>query len=330
MVNSNKLLTFTVALLCLVTIQPPLSMAGEKLVIGHSLSVTATLTIIAKTQGYYVKEGLDVELRNMRSGTVGVAAMLADEIDVSESPVFSLVANGFKRNDYRIFTTTAVYGNDNQVVARKDRGINSVRDLKKKKVGTLKGGLPHYVLGLMLTKAGLAQKDVTIVLDEADNLSARLKSGELDAVCLYGGWIDMLKQSMGENAVIIGDKNLLRVTGVQAAKREKLEKNPALFTKLLKAYIRAEEFVKKNPDLALKIVVDELKMDLTQAKAIWKPNLVHIGLDQSLVVDMENIARWQIESGLQNGQNIPNYLNFINFTLLEKINPARVTIEHAR
>src|SRR5512135_393452 len=72
---------------------PVTARAGERLVIGVSPSLTATLSVIAEKQGFFIQEGLDVELKNVKAGNFGVVAMLNDEIDVSESAIFSLVSN---------------------------------------------------------------------------------------------------------------------------------------------------------------------------------------------------------------------------------------------
>jgi len=307
---------------------PASARTGGRLVIGVSPSLTATLSVIAEKQGFFIREGLDVELRNVKAGNFGVVAMLNDEIDVSESAIFSLVSNSFIRRDFKIITTVGVTGNDNMVIARGDRGIRKVQDLKGKKVGVLKGGFPQYVLDLMLLNAGLTSKDLRIIFEEPDALVRLVSAGELDAICCYGGWIDKTKQTLKNNFVIFHDEYIVRVTAVQAAKKAKIDRNPDKFSRLLKAYILAEDYVKKNPDQALKTTVDYFKMDLQSAKKLWKPNLCHVALDQSLIKDLENVARWQVDSGMRNTSKIPNYLDFIQFNILEGIDAKRITIVH--
>lgn len=304
------------------------ALAGERLVIGISPSLTATLNVIAEKQGFFIKEGLEVELRNMKAGNFGVVAMLNDEIDISESAIFSLVSNSFSRKDFRIISTVGVTGNDNMVIARGDRGIRKMQDLRGKKVGVLKGGFPQYVLDLMLMNAGLTSKDIRIVFEEPETLVSLVAAGKLDAICCFGGWIDKTKQALKDNYILFHDEYIVRVASVQAAKSARIDRNPEVFTRLLRAYIMAEEYVKKNPDSALKTTVEYFKLDMQNAKKLWKPNLCHVALDQSLIKDLENVARWQVDSGMQKTSRIPNYLDFIQFKMLEKIDPKRITIIH--
>ena len=302
--------------------------AGERVVIGISPSLTAALNIIANQQGYFSQQGVDAEIRVIDSGGQAVAMMLNDEIDISESTIFSLVSNSFNRRDFKIYTQVSISGNDNMIVARKDKGIQKITDLKGKRVGVSKGGFPHYVLDLMLLNAGVDSKTIHLIVGEIDRLYQMLSSGELDAACLFGGWIDKATADLKENAVLFHDEELVRVTVVHAAKTRTFERSPELFSRILKAYVKAEEYVKKNPAAALKTVVEYLKLDMRNAQKVWKPKMFHVALEQSLIKDMENMAQWQIDTGLQTSPTIPNYLDFIHFRNLTEVDSKRVTITH--
>jgi sulfonate transport system substrate-binding protein len=302
--------------------------AADRVTIGISPSLTATLNVIAKQQGYFSQMGVDVDLRTIESGSKAVVMMLNDEIDISESSIYALVVNSFKRKDFKIYSQVSISGNDNMIVARKDRGIKKITDLKGKKVGVLKGAFPQYVLDLMLLNAGLDSKKIQLVMEENDRLYKMLSSGELDAVCFYGGWADKATNILKNNAVLFHDEKLVRVTVVHAGKTKTFERNPAMFSRILKAYMMAEEYVKKNPDAAMKAVVEYLKLDMKNAKEVWKPKMVHVALEQSLIKDMENLAQWQIDTGLQSGGKIPNFLDYIYFKSLTAAEPKRITITH--
>jgi NitT/TauT family transport system substrate-binding protein len=302
--------------------------AEERMTIGISPSLTATLNVVAEKMGFFAKEGLKVELRNVGAGNFAVALMLRGEIDVSESTVFALVANSFTRNDFRIFATTAVSGNDNSIVARKNRGIREVRDLKGRTIGVLASGFPEYVLDLMLLKAGLTSSEVRIVKDEPEKLERLFIEGKLDAVCCFGAWVDRIRSAVPDDNLVFHDDRLVRVAATLAARRAKLDLDPEAFQKLLRAHVLAEEFVAKNPDRALETVVEYFGLDPIAAREAWKPNLFHVRLDQSMIRDMENMVQWQIDTGRQKAVAIPDILDFFDFGPLEKLDPKRVTIIH--
>jgi ABC-type nitrate/sulfonate/bicarbonate transport system substrate-binding protein len=143
--------------------------AAEHVVIGIAPSLTATLNIISKQQGYFSQQGINADVRVIESGSKAVEMMLNDEIDISESTIFALVSNSFHRKDFRIYTQVSISGNDNMIIARKDKGIREMTDLKGKRVRTLKGGFPHYVLDLMLLDAGIDSKTIHLVFESSDS-----------------------------------------------------------------------------------------------------------------------------------------------------------------
>lgn len=324
----RNVLTQCILFFLLLSVPGTARAAADKLTIGISPSLTGTLDVVAEAQGYFKQEGLEVELRVMAAGPIGVQAMLDDEIDLSESAIFALVKNSFSRKDFKILTTVSAAGNDNMVIGRKDRGIGRLQDLQGKKVSVLKGGFPSYVLDLMLAGAGLSLKDIQEVPEDPEASVAHITSGEVDAVCIYGRWTDLIKQALNNNYVVFHDERLCRVTVVLAGKSAKLDGNPERFRKLLRAYLRAEAYVKANPDKALAAVVNRLQLDFNSARKVWKPNLFDVALDQSLISDMENMARWQIDTGTQSTSVMPNFLDFIQFNLLESIDAKRVHIIH--
>jgi ABC-type nitrate/sulfonate/bicarbonate transport system substrate-binding protein len=305
---------------------PAPAAALERLVIGVSPSLTATLSVVALKEGFFAAQGLDVDVRVIGSGNKAVTMMLDDEVDVSESTPFVLAKNAFTRRDFAIYAQVAVMANDNMIVARRDRGIRTLADLKGKRVGVLRDGFPAYVLDLMLLEAGLDASTVRIVSDESHALPSRLASGDLDAACVYGGNADQAIARLGANAIVFHDDRLVRVTVVQAARRATLEKRRPALLAALQAYARAEEWIRHHPDAALQETVEFLRLDPARARRVWTPKMIHVELEQALVKDLENLAHWQVDTGQQLQGALPNVLDFIESAPLEAVDARRVTI----
>jgi len=51
-------------------------------------------------------------------------------------------------------------------------------------------------------------------------------------------------------------------------------------------------------------------------------------LDQSLVLALEDEARWAIKNKLTSKTKVPNYLNHIHLDALKSVAPSAVTIIH--
>jgi NitT/TauT family transport system substrate-binding protein len=69
-----------------------------------------------------------------------------------------------------------------RLVAGKDSGIKSVKDLKGKKVGVTRGGIHEVLLDAELGQNGLSAKDVTIVYLAFADLNQALLGKNIDAM----------------------------------------------------------------------------------------------------------------------------------------------------
>lgn len=98
------------------------------------------------------------------------------------------------------------------VLTRADSGINSVADLKGKKVAVTKGTLQQYVLVAALKQAGLTYSDITpVYIAPSDALAAYKKGGQFDA---WATWDPLTAQAeasvptktLADNESIWGDE----------------------------------------------------------------------------------------------------------------------------
>ena len=293
---------------------------------GHALSLKVALDGIAQERGYFAKEGLEVELIEVPSGNVAVEKLLSGELDVAEATLYLMVLKAFARDDFRIFATETVSRNDNVIAARRDLGIETIEDLKGRRVGVLKGGNPGFVLELMLLEGGIAVEDVDIFASDMDTLLAMYAEGTLDAFSCFGTWVDKAEAAHPGRTVVLIDEDVVRIAMPLAAMAEDLEKRPDVYVRLLRALARAEAWLKKNPDEAFDLVTRLYDLDPAVSRPIWYPDVFGVRLDQALIRDMENMARWQLETGLAPGDGMPDVLALFDFRPLEKLDPKRVTI----
>lgn len=301
----------------------------ENVTIGISKSVTSSLDVIAENKGFFAKEGLNVTIKEFPSGKIAMEYLFDNKIDIASSAGYPVVTNSFKRNDFQVVATVGSSVNDNEIIVRKDTGVITVGDLKGKRIGVMQGSMTQYVLDLLLMKNGLNKNDVTIIYDDKpNNLITRLVSADLDALCVLGDNIDKACNALNGECIRFTEENLVRITTCVSALRTKTRQNPILFQKLIRAYIRAEEYVRANPDESLAIVAKRFNRDKAEMVKHWKPHMFHVTLAQSLLIDLESLAKWQMDNRLITATTAPNYMNFIYFDALEKIDPSRVTIVH--
>ncbi|KKK51926.1 hypothetical protein LCGC14_3110050, partial [marine sediment metagenome] len=103
----------------------------------------------------FEEEGIDLEIKQFGSGKASFLAMLKGEsVDISAVADTPIVFSSFNREDFQILA--GMYTSyDDKVIARKDKGINSIADLQGKKVGLTKGTNAQFVLDLLLNYKGI-------------------------------------------------------------------------------------------------------------------------------------------------------------------------------
>ena len=54
-----------------------------------------------------------------------------------------------------------------------------------------------------------------------------------------------------------------------------------------------------------------MNLDAAYMETVWSQNQYSLSLDQSLIVAMEDEARWMISNGLTTEKQVPDFLNYI-------------------
>ena len=172
----------------------PVAAPGELDFSGVVLRIAAAQG--ANGQSIIEAAGLDktpykVEFHVMQGGNLVLEAMAANQIDLGTGsqipPIFSSQAkNG---GNLKIIATKKATTLLQELVVAGNSPIQSVKDLKGKKVAYVKSTTAHYFLAKMLEQAGLAWQDVdAIAMTTSDGLTALL-TGEVAALASYGNAI---------------------------------------------------------------------------------------------------------------------------------------------
>ena len=150
------------------------------------------------------------------------------------------------------------------LVVPKDSSINSLADLKGKKIAATKGTDPFLFLLQSLQKAGLDKNAVEIVhLQHPDGRTA-LERGDVDA------WAG-LDPLMASSQLQAGSRQLYRNLdfnsyGVLSVTEKFAATQPELIKQVIAAYEQAREWAIANPDALAQLLADEAKLPLEVAK----------------------------------------------------------------
>jgi NitT/TauT family transport system substrate-binding protein len=154
---------------------------------------------VASEKGLFAKNGVEVDLKYFDSYTDSLNALAAGKVDANSQTLndtLASVSGGAKETVVLVNDNST--GND-QIIAKE--GINTVADLKGKKVAAEQGTVDHYLLLLALQKAGLTEKDITFVPLLTDAAAAAFVAGRVDAVGVFAPFTTTALERPGSKAV---------------------------------------------------------------------------------------------------------------------------------
>ena len=301
----------------------------EKITLGMELSPLSALLWVAENKDYFQENGVEVTMKKFDSGRSAFVAMLneggLDMVTVSQTPV---MFNSFDRSDFAITANMAFSYNDLFVLARRDHGIAKVEDLRGKKIGVHKGSTGEYFLDLFLTTNNLQLSEVKEIDVTTGALTSSLVEGTIDAISTWNPHIANAQKALGSKGITFPNGKIYREDWYFVSNRQFLQNHPEAIIRFLKAIKQAEKFVENNKDEAVAIVSGRLGVEKDFISSIWSDYKFDLILDQTIIISLENEARWAIRNKLTDKTKVPNYLNYIYFDALVSVKPEAVTIIH--
>lgn len=301
----------------------------EKVTIGISAtSLLPSLVLIAKEKGYFLEQGIDMEIKDYPTGKAALSATLKEEVDMGTVADVPVVFASFERNDFAILATIVDSAQHAKALARKDRNINTPQDLIGKKVATTIGTTAHFFMVTFFALNLLDFSDVQVVDLKPNQMVQAIVNGDVDAIFAWEPNILNSQEILADNAVILPSMVGYMATFNLVSRRDFIENNPELIKRIIKSLAKAEEFVKDNREESVDIVASRLKIERESVNELWNDYKFRLSLSQSLLVILEDQARWAIQNNLIDATGIPNYFDAIYLDALLEIRPGAVGIVH--
>jgi len=185
--------------------------------------------------------GYKINWKMIAGGGEVIKAMASGQVPIGEvgsSPATAAIAQGM---DMQIIYILDDIGNAEQLVARNGTDINSVQDLKGKKVATPFVSTTHYHLLAALEDAGVNPKEVEILNLRPPEIAAAWERGDIDAAFV---WNPVLARIKGNGKVIISSGDLAKkgkpTFDAIMVNRTWAEQNKDFLTKFIAAIAKAD------------------------------------------------------------------------------------------
>ncbi len=295
----------------------------EKITLAAYAGETGALVYINEYQGYYEENGLEVTIKDYKSGKEAADALIDGEADICTSAGFVFVSNSFDYANLRVLATVST-AEVKELVARKDKGITTTDDLLGKKIGVTKRSGGEFALGKFLIFNALSYKDVELVDLKPSEIIEAVVNGDIDAGFSWDPNAYNIKEELGDNAISwFGGQDFYFVL---ITKEDWIKNNPAAAERFIISLLEAEDYIKDNSEEAKEFVKNRFNYESDYMDYSWPKQKFTVVIEQAMLISFEDQARWRIDNMLTESTRVPNYLNYIYMDALEKVKPEAVGI----
>ncbi|NLM21755.1 MAG: aliphatic sulfonate ABC transporter substrate-binding protein [Peptococcaceae bacterium] len=260
----------------------------EVINIGYSLRPLNVPTIVAQEKNMFeqafAEDGIEVKWHELE-GPSTTEALAAGAIDMAVSLNYvTAIISKASGNQINIISSFAQFPQAIGLLASKDSGVESVADLKGKKIAVKKGTMLQEMLIKALEEAQVKVEDLEVVDMESANAANAVLLKQVDAAVLPDPLL-MKTLASGETVLLRNAEDLILGQSVIAARSEFLEQYPDLARKFLQVQKEAWQWSINNSEEALNLAAEVNNMDL---KAV---NVLYPKFDFSLEIDQQNVNK---------------------------------------
>ena len=241
--------------------------------------------------------------------------------DVATNAETQLLRHSVAHPELRVIMT--VTEGRYRIVARRSAGIQQLRDLEGKRVGTMANTSAAYFLERMLGSARLQPKDVITVANiDLPDFSAALVDGRIDALAMWSPESEEAEIALGKDAVAFGGDGIYRKifnlnTTAQALADPKKR---AAIKELLEALIAARDAMARDSRPAQRLVIDRMSSySPAVIAASWSHHHYLSGKVPDLLDVMVEEEKWLARIDGRPPRDRETLARLIDYSLLDEI-----------
>ena len=294
--------------------------AQTKMTIATGVDPVFSAYYVAQQEGLFKKHGLDVRINTGPSGSAMVSFLINGQIESAFGSEIAGVSN------HNLDPNVVVVAQATRLVrwiAIVGRNVDSLDQLKGKKLGDARGSGGEVFWLALIDKLKLNAADYTVVNVEAPEMVAALERGNIDAYAVWEPWVTRGLAAVKNTKVLKDQEGILEQGVYIYMNLGWIKKNPEQAEGFMRALVEATEIINKDRKRAAKDVSDFLKsLDPPLVEQLMTKLRFEVVLDD-FTISLFRLAETQLKQ--QGKLTKPLDLNaFVYPDLLKKVLPKSV------
>lgn len=220
---------------------------------------------LAQEKGFYQAEGVEVELSIMDDIAMRFAAYYAGQLDGMSTAMAAFILNAKEGMPSRVVLMLDDSKGGDGIVANKE--IQTVKDLKGKKVAFKEASISEWFIGYLLMENGLGLSDIQVVNMEPGAAGTAFIAGKVDAAVTWEPYLTKGKQAPHGHILIDTSTTPGLISDVLIFPDKVIQQRPEDVQKVCRAVVKAVEYWKAHPDEANAIMAKAIGGWLKDPKA---------------------------------------------------------------
>jgi NitT/TauT family transport system substrate-binding protein len=220
---------------------------------------------VTEEQKIFAQNNVAVDLKWFDGYLESISTLTAEQIDANSQTLGDTVSSiSGGADQVVVLVNDNSTGNDKIIVAKE---INSINDLKGKKVAAEEGTVDHFLLLQGLKQAGLSPQDIEFVPLETGKAAAAFVAEQVDAVAVFAPFTTQaLKRP--ESKELFSSKDFPgSISDHLVFTRKFVEQNPEKVQAVVDSWFATLDYIKANQNQAYEIMSQRAGVSLEEYKS---------------------------------------------------------------
>jgi NitT/TauT family transport system substrate-binding protein len=312
-ISKVVVMLLAVAFFCAVA---PAGHAAEKVKVGylHTLAVDGQMWL-AVHKGYFAEQGLELEPIVFTSGVPLMQALSGGSVDVAI--MGAVISNFPSRGVGKVFLINDIEYDTAMLFARPETGAKSIKDIKGKKVTTVKGTTAHVFLHTAMKANGMdSNKDIELVsMDMAGAVSAFIANAS-PFVCTWAPFQVQIRDKVPGAVMLSSAKEFYpqaAIIGGWVAANKFYDEHKDVLKKIIKAWAKANDELMAKPEESLKLIHEKAYSNIpfSDIQTSWQAEKCETSQNWVKLYEDGTVAKWigQVEQVFVEIGSIGNWVD---------------------
>ncbi len=211
---------------------------------------------VAKAKGFDVEEGVELTIVMSENVDARRSALLSGEADLVGITLDTIVIANSKKVPMTVVAESDMSFGGDGIIATNE--IQTVADLKGKRIACAEGQPSHFLLLHLLRSQGLRPKDFELVpADDGSQAATLFAAGQVDAAVTWDPWISQAEKLTPGHVLVTTKDAPGLLLGILAANRTLLQERKDRITRVMRAWFKAVEYCRTHQEEAYTLMASQ-------------------------------------------------------------------------